>query len=431
MKDNFIFVVHTDSIDLLKSKINTFMPDIKQILEYDINQSGIKNLLFDISSRPLVRTGRAFIINNLILNERKTNGNKDINLDKNPAGAIKYIYHILESEDINGFLINDVPKMDRKTYKGLGLDKIIAYSKRDRLMGLLDMDMSSVPADPDLEKFLDTHANKDTVLFVILPVNFFARAPESFMKKYPAINLIKEKKGFGNQPVDGSVKDHILEYAQKENIRIYDNAVSMLCEWTSNNIDAIKNELIKINALVPDDKWIDENTIRANMMRKSSIEWFWLINAIFNSDFMSAVNMIGEVYEGSLSVQDTEIDSFIFLLLPQMANYIHYALLANELRNTYALTDIINNGYQRFKSDTFNALVQKLKQDGLWTQQKTYNLLGLHPFRAYQFFTWASKYSENKLINIMLKIAQLDEKLKSSRMDPRNNLFVLISMIYF
>lgn len=428
MKNKYIHITIIDNVDLLKNRIRTSRPDIKQILEYDVNETGIKRIFFDIQSRPLIKIKRAFIIHNLF-SGNTAKASKSISINKNPKGALKFLNSLLGGTDLQEFLENDLKKMDRNTYLSLGLDKIVSYTKRGRLEELLEIDEGE--GDFDIQGFIDSHANDDRILFIIFPNAFEKKLLEDLSKKYNIINLIKEQKGFARQPVSASVKDYILDYAVKENIKIKDRALDLLIEWKSNNIDAVKSELIKINALLPSNTYIDEKYIMENTSKESSIEWFWLINEIFNTDFLRAYDLIEEIYDGKLNVQNTESDSFVFMLLPQMLTYLYHAILANEIRLRFALNEELQRGYPHFKANIFNSIAGKLKDKDMWPSHKNFNLMALHPYRVYQFFTWASRFSNRKLARIILKISELDILIKSSRINIKNNLFNLMAMVYF
>ncbi len=427
MKNSFIHIVETDSIELLKNKIESMYPDVKQILEYDITKTGIKSLLFAISSNPLIRIKRAFIIENLFA-EDKERVSKGINMDKNPAGALKFIEKLTADSDLDDFIDNAVNRMDKNTYKQLGLDGIAVFSKREKLLNLLDLDMSDVSVD--IEKFLHEHSSDHNLLFILISGKDNKAKMRDMSACCTCINLIRGKKAYGYQTVSPSVKSFIIEYADKENIRITDEAVSLLCEFTSNKIDAIKNELVKLRSLLK-DRLINEQAVAEIVKKESTVDIFYVINEIFDSDLNTAYGIVTDIMQGNVLIDGIDIDSFIFILLPQMVSHLHHAIFAKELINRYNLKDIEKKGYNVFKSKTYEYLVEQLKKEDSWVQNRSLNILASHPYRAYQVFIWAARHKSSKLKNIILSIGELDRLMKSSKISIKNKLFEIISMIYF
>lgn len=427
MKNSFLHIVETDSIDLLKNKIEAMYPDIKQILEYDINETGTKKLLFEISSNPLVRVKRAFIVENLFTAEKKRES-KSLSLDKNPRGAVKYLYNLAGDTDIQEFIDEAVNRMDKKTYSELGLDKIVVFSKRQRLQDLLDMDISE--STVDVEKFLLARTNEYNLVFIVASERDDKGRMENMLKISVRLDLVKGKKGFGYQPVNLSVKSFISEYARTNGIRITDHALSLLCEFTSNKIDAIKNELGKLKSLVK-DSIIDDECILENVKKESTADIFHVINQIFDSDFNTSFGIIMDIYRGSLIIEGIDRESFIFVLLPQMTSFLHHALFSNEIISRYNLKDIEKRGYNYFKANTYPGIAEQMKKEGRWISSAGVNILASHPYRAYQVFRWARKHNAERLQDIVIRISELDKSMKSSKANIKNNLFDLISMIYF
>lgn len=430
MRNSWVYIVSTDSIELLRNKIKALYPDVRQILDYDTSQTGIKSLFFDISSTPLIKAKRAFIIHNL-MNRKKENSTRNISIEKNPRGALMYIESIVSDTDPQEFISNEMLRMDNATYTQLGLNKIVPFSQRGRILELLDIDASQEQPEANIESFIKSHSNENNILFIVSSRDDDKSMRESFSSQFSVLNLKKAQKGYGSMQVDPSVQEFVSEYSKAENIRIKEKALYLLCEYTSNNIESIKNELSKLRAILPPGACIEEDHIAEFVKKQATMEWFWLINEIFNTDFLRAYSLIMDVYNGNLSIGESDTNSFIFMLLPQLVTYLHHALMAKGIERQYKISRVSDMSYQHFKAHTLPYLTENMKKDGLWVYEKRFNILSLSPYRVYNLFIWASKYSDRKITDIVNRIAEIDRLLKSTRANVRNYLFDLIAMIYF
>lgn len=209
------------------------------------------------------------------------------------------------------------------------------------------------------EKYLD-HPNLDNIL--ILTCNKL----DERRKLVKKVLKVAVRETFDINPIK-LIKDHLGDY------QMSDKVVNYLLEYCHTNYEKIVHELEKLKLYCYDTKNITEADIDDVVTQTIDEDIFGLVEAIVTKEKAKAF----KIYEELLSHNEEPMKILI--------------LVANQFRLLYQVKVLSKD---------------KLHEEEIATQ------LGIHPYRVKLAKQKAMGYSEQELVNYILKLADLDYEIK-------------------
>ncbi len=174
------------------------------------------------------------------------------------------------------------------------------------------------------------------------------------------------------------IKGWITRTCAAKNIEIKDSAINLFLEYINSDQVRMVNELDKIMNYVGNDGTIDEQVVKLLVTRDLSKEIFNLIKAIIAKDLIKT----NKIYQ-TLALQTKDIGGVI-------------AMISNSLKDLLTTAKLLKQGYSQHDISRF------------------YNVSSS---RAYYIVKDAKNFSVEDLENYVIKMAELDYKIKSGKID--------------
>ena len=174
------------------------------------------------------------------------------------------------------------------------------------------------------------------------------------------------------------IKGWISRTCAARNIEIKDSAINLFLEYINSDQVRMVNELDKIMNYVNDGGIIDEQVVKLLVTKDLSKEIFNLIKAIISKDLIKT----NKIYQ-TLAIQTKDIGGVI-------------AMISNSFKDLLTTAKLLKAGYSQHDISRF------------------YNVSSS---RAYYIVKDAKNYRNEDLENYIIKMADLDYKIKSGKID--------------
>lgn len=186
------------------------------------------------------------------------------------------------------------------------------------------------------------------------------------------------------------IKGWITRTCANRNIEIRDNAINLFLEYINSDQVRMVNELEKIMDYVGDNGIIDESVVQQLVTKDLSKEIFNLIKAIIAKDLA----LTNQIYQ-TLSLQTKDVLGII-------------AMISNSLKELLTTAKLLKAGYSQHDISRF------------------YNVSSS---RAYYIVKDAKNFQINDLESYVIKMADLDYKIKSGKIDKNIGIELLLLQI--
>lgn len=180
------------------------------------------------------------------------------------------------------------------------------------------------------------------------------------------------------------IKEKVLLVAKNHDLKFENNALVLFVDYFKENLDMVTSELSKLQVYMLPEKTITEKTIKDLYVPSSNIDDF---------------------YEAILGVSRKNISSILQCLGDSGAVLYNLAVLQNKFRDSMkikALQEIGMNAYQISKE------------------------IGIHSYRVELEMRKLSKVTLSGLKEIVLKLSDIEHKLKSGLIKEKNALDLLV-----
>jgi DNA polymerase-3 subunit delta len=174
------------------------------------------------------------------------------------------------------------------------------------------------------------------------------------------------------------IKGWISRTCAARNIEIKDSAINLFLEYINSDQVRMVNELDKIMNYVNDGGIIDEQVVKLLVTKDLSKEIFNLIKAIISKDLIKT----NKIYQ-TLAIQTKDIGGVI-------------AMISNSFKDLLTTAKLLKAGYSQHDISRF------------------YNVSSS---RAYYIVKDAKNFRIEDLENYIIKMADLDYKIKSGKID--------------
>ena len=174
------------------------------------------------------------------------------------------------------------------------------------------------------------------------------------------------------------IKGWISRTCAARNIEIKDSAINLFLEYINSDQVRMVNELDKIMNYVNDGGIIDEQVVKLLVTKDLSKEIFNLIKAIISKDLIKT----NKIYQ-TLAIQTKDIGGVI-------------AMISNSFKDLLTTAKLLKAGYSQHDISRF------------------YNVSSS---RAYYIVKDAKNFRVEDLENYIIKMADLDYKIKSGKID--------------
>ena len=174
------------------------------------------------------------------------------------------------------------------------------------------------------------------------------------------------------------IKGWISRTCAARNIEIKDSAINLFLEYINSDQVRMVNELDKIMNYVNDGGIIDEQVVKLLVTKDLSKEIFNLIKAIISKDLIKT----NKIYQ-TLAIQTKDIGGVI-------------AMISNSFKDLLTTAKLLKAGYSQHDISRF------------------YNVSSS---RAYYIVKDAKNFRIEDLENYIIKLADLDYKIKSGKID--------------
>lgn len=200
-------------------------------------------------------------------------------------------------------------------------------------------------------------------------------------------SLLKEKAkviDYNEFDIEKYVQDSFKEY------KISPRSIHLLLEYTNREFEKIENEINKLKMLKLEEKEITEDDIKENCLKSLNINIFNLIDALNRGNKAYAFDIITEL----VNSKEDEIKILI--------------TLANNYRLIYRTKVLM----------------------GSCDDKKLMELLDVKsPYRLKKLKEQSHYYDENKLLEILKFLSDLDLKIKTGKLDKRVALELFITKV--
>ncbi len=183
------------------------------------------------------------------------------------------------------------------------------------------------------------------------------------------------------------IKGWIRRTCQASGIEITDSAIDLFLEYINSDQVRMVNELEKMIDYSIDSKLIDENVVKLLVTKDLSKEIFNLINAIINQD-VAKTNQI-------------------------------YQLLSSSTKDVSSIIGMISNSFKELLTTS------KLLKSG-YGQNDIARFYNISPGRAYYMIKDAKNFKTEILEQYVIKMADLDYKIKTGRIDKNIGIELLL-----
>ena len=188
------------------------------------------------------------------------------------------------------------------------------------------------------------------------------------------------------------IKGWISRTCAARNIEIKDSAINLFLEYINSDQVRMVNELDKIMNYVNDGGIIDEQVVKLLVTKDLSKEIFNLIKAIIAKDLIKT----NKIYQ-TLAIQTKDIGGVI-------------AMISNSFKDLLTTAKLLKAGYSQHDISRF------------------YNVSSS---RAYYIVKDAKNFRIEDLENYIIKMADLDYKIKSGKIDKNIGIELILLKLRF
>lgn len=218
-----------------------------------------------------------------------------------------------------------------------------------------------------LENYLNNY-NPDTILiFTAITEKLDERK-----KIVKQINKIGQVKNLVTNDIKTFVKNTFNDY------KISNNDIDLLIERVGNNLSILNNEIEKIKIYKNDNKQITTNDIIDLTTKSIDTDIFKFIDNIINKNKSEVL----ETYNELIKLGEEPIKIIV--------------MLANQFRLMYQVKGLTKKGY---------------------SEKDIAKLLDIHPYRVKLSLGKSKSFSDDKLLNILKQLADLDSDIKRGNID--------------
>lgn len=240
---------------------------------------------------------------------------------------------------------------------------------------------------PEIKSFLKYLKNPvDTTILIIDAYNVTPTANNEIFKALNNYAMIIDFSDTEEIEIKGWVK----RTCSNHSIEIYDSAIDLFLEYVNYDQIRMVNELDKVMNYCGEGGTIDEDVIKLLVSKDLSKEVFNLIKAIIDKD----TQKINQIYQ-ALSNQTKDVMGMI-------------AIISNSLKELLTTAKLLKNGYN---------------------QQDIAKMYGVSNGRAYYMVKDSKSFKLKDLENYVIKMADLDYKIKSGQIDKNIGLELILLQV--
>lgn len=242
-------------------------------------------------------------------------------------------------------------------------------------------------APTDSKQFIKYLKNPlDTTVLIIDATNIEINQSNEVMKALKNFAMIID---YSNTE-EVEIKAWIKRTCGARGIEIRDTAVNLFLEYIDQDQVRMVHELEKMISYVGDNGVIDEQIVKLLVTKDLSKEVYHLIEAIVNRD----LKKVTQIYQ-TLSSQTKDTQGII-------------TMISNEFKTLFTTLKLLKVGYNQHDVARF------------------YNIT---PGRAYYYIKDAKKFTIDSLANYVKKMADLDYKIKSGKIDKNIGIELILLSI--
>lgn len=306
-------------------------------------------------------------------------------IEERQASIIKKVLD--ESENISIFDCKETPIqeaiIDAQTTSLFDDHKVVIV--KDVYFLTSEKDKSGINHDLDmLLKYIE-NPNDATTLILICPYEKL-----DGRKKLPKL-LMKKAVTYEAKPLSmGMIGGWIKKRVQEHDVKIEADAAELLGQLIGSNLTALVNEIKKLALFVGDNGVITPDHVRNMVTRSVEQDVFMLVDRVINRKLDQALEILTDLFK-----QNEEPIKIL-------------ALLASQFRLIYQI----------------NLLAEKRLN-----QSQIAKELDVHPYRVKLACDYANNFDTQMLEEILNKLADLDYKMKTGKIDRRMGLELFLASI--
>lgn len=230
-----------------------------------------------------------------------------------------------------------------------------------------------------LESYINNY-NPDTILiFTIVTEKLDERK-----KIVKQINKIGQVKNLINNDIKAFVKNNFNDY------KINNSDIDLLIERVGNNLSILNSEITKIKIYKNDDKQITTNDIISLTTKSIDTDIFKFIDNVIDKNKSDAL----ETYNELIKLGEEPIKIIV--------------MLANQFRLMFQVKGLTKKGY---------------------SEKDIAKILNIHPYRVKLSLGKSKSFSDDRLLNILKRLAELDSDIKKGNIDKYLGLELFILSI--
>lgn len=221
-----------------------------------------------------------------------------------------------------------------------------------------------------LDKYLDNIDENTILIFKIIS--------EKLDERKKIVKKIKEKGNIKEFNNDNNLNSIVKSFFDDYNIS--PKTINLFIERVGDNLSLIESEAEKLKIYKLDSKKIDDEDIDNCINKNIELDIFKLIDNIIIKRKKEAI----EIYNEMIKYGEEPIKIMI--------------MLAGQFRTMYQVKLMYKKGY---------------------SEKDMASTLGIHPYRIKLALEKGRKFDENRLLNLLDKLSELDNKIKLSLVDKK------------
>lgn len=218
-----------------------------------------------------------------------------------------------------------------------------------------------------LENYLNNYNPNTILIFTIINEKLDERK-----KIVKQINKVGQVKNLVSNDIRLFIKNSFEEY------KISNTDINLLIERVGNNLSILNNEIEKIKIYKDNDKQINTNDIIELTTKSVDTDIFKFIDNIINKNKSDVL----ETYDELIKLGEEPIKIIV--------------MLANQFRLMYQVKGLTKKGY---------------------SEKDIAKLLDIHPYRVKLSLGKSKSFSDDKLLDILKQLANLDSDIKKGKID--------------
>ncbi len=231
----------------------------------------------------------------------------------------------------------------------------------------------------ELEKYINNPNDKSILIFIVNSEKLDERK-----KVVKALKNNKFTKFEEFNKLEGfNLENYIKDSFEKDGYKIDLNSIKKIVSLLNGEFKFVDNEVEKLKLYKLEDKNINIKDVEEVVTRLPEDNIFKLVDAVVNNDKESMFN----IYKDLIDNNEEPVKLIV--------------MLANHFRLLYQVKILLTEGMKQYEIASE---------------------LGIHPYRVKLAIEKASKYDEEKLLNILSSLADIDYEIKSGISDKNRAL---------